>query len=92
MYDDGSSKMVSIKEVLTVAEANELAQELDALEIPESKTGYSRNFVTAYIAWEEKNNPSLKVKESWTNRKYAFYQFAEHFDDMRHITLDDLSV
>jgi len=91
VYDDGSSKMVVIKEVLTVAEANELAQELDALEIPASKTGYSRDFVTRYVAWEEKNNPSLKLKESWTNRKYAFYQFAEHFDDVRHITLHDLS-
>jgi hypothetical protein len=81
---DGSDKLFQAS---TVAEANRLAEEANGLRhrITPSRAGKASPGRDAlayhaplYIAYRERLDPSLAGKQSWTNRKYAIEQLAEH--------------
>ena len=77
-----SKKWVHLKELMTVAEANQLATELNEMVadgfydrhiLPSEKL---INYVNQYIKYQQSLDIELIDKPSWSNRKYALRKFA----------------
>jgi len=91
---DGSKKTFQAD---SVDEANELAQEANALrdtdmaiERPVPKRETLTFHVPLYVKYMEGLSPGLTKKESWTNRKYALQQFATEMNRLTELTHDTI--
>ena len=80
---DGTWKVF---QAATVQEANRFATANNAarghyVPVPPDKPqlGYLLYYIPHYIDWRETQDPSLKSKRSWDNRKYDLYNLAETF-------------
>lgn len=91
---DGSSRTFNAE---TVGEANAIAEEANANRdsyVPK-KPGKDRTsfefHLTYYFEEREEDDPKLKQKQSWKNRKNRLKQFSREFDKPTHqTTFDDI--
>ena len=93
-----SKKWVHLKQVMTVDQANKLATELNqsvADGFYERHTLPSEsllNYVNQYINYQESLDAELKLKRSWSNRKYALRRFPDSFESVKSLTMEELRI
>ena len=93
-----SKKWVHLKQLMTVEEANKLAAELNqsvADGFYERHTLPSEsllNYVNQYINYQESLDAELKLKRSWSNRKYALRRFPDSFESVKSLTMEELRI
>lgn len=89
-----TGKWVSIKEKMSVQEANALARETnqqiangfyDHNAIPPAEMLLSH--IESFITYRENLTPELTLKRSWDNRKYALKQLPDHFTSIRSLDM-----
>jgi len=87
---DGSLKNF---EAHSVEEANRLAEEANlhrGKALPLNRKTPMRDqlvyYIPQYVSYQEKINPGLKAKRSWSNRRYALQQLTTTFPELRNIT------
>ena len=92
-----SKKWVHLKELMTVAEANALATELNEMvadgfyERHATPSERLSTYVLQYQAYRERLDPTLIGLSSWYNRKTAMDKFArENFSNIKLINMDAL--
>jgi len=92
-----SKKFVQLKELMTVAEANALATELNEMvadgfyERHATPSERLSTYVLQYQAYRERLDPTLINLSSWYNRKTAMDKFArENFSNIKSINMDAL--
>jgi integrase len=92
-----SKKWVHLKELMTVAEANQLATELNDMvadgfyERHATPSERLSTYVKQYQAYRERLDPSLIDLPSWYNRKTVMNKFArENFKNIKSIDMDAL--
>ena len=93
-----SKKFVQLAELMTVDQANKLASELNqsvADGFYERHTLPSEsllNYVNQYINYQESLDAELKLKRSWSNRKYALRRFPDSFESVKSLTMEELRI
>ena len=93
-----SKKWVHLKQLMTVEEANKLSAELNqsvADGFYERHTLPSEsllNYVNQYINYQESLDAELKLKRSWSNRKYALRRFPDSFESVKSLTMEELRI
>lgn len=89
-----TGKWVSIKEKMSVQEANALAREMnqqiangfyDHNAIPPAEMLLTH--IESFITYRENLTPELRLKRSWDNRKYALKQLPDHFTSIRSLDM-----